>query len=606
MSLFGTLDRSTSSPVVSKIGSRSLLAFLCPALASPIVSIQPQCRSFHQRTSTRPVKPVLAFPPHMDSIFIQALVRAGSCHQHAQHTSAWKGATPFSTAHHKSRRKSNSQDRTRGFRTEKADRNTAEVSAEITQEEFKSLVDYYYTASAPLEPAPEIKLDEIWQMEKSHEPWHPREEHDLYVIQRLCSLLEDEESPHEEIFSYYQQLPYPRVSYLTLPAIRLLLHHLAIVERRDEVSMQRYLSILDDMKAANISITKSEWSTAITFAGRCFNRVTQAEVESALYIWREMEQEAGVEGTYVTFNILFDIAVRAGKFRLAEMFMKEMEARNLRFSRYFRTSLMLYHGRRQDGDGVRKAYRELVEAGEIVDTAVMNAVIASLIRAGEPAAAEHVFARMKALHAAKTGTTAAGTLPPRSWRAARKLGKRLDFAARRLSASTLPPPAVAAERARLQRGSPIAPNAQTFSLLVRHHAVVAGNLDRVTELLAGLRGAGLAPDGTVYLALLAGFEGFGGVRYSSWTRARLEDVWADFLAALDARLQGVYLSRAIVAAALRAFAKCAGPVRTLLAWEEMRRRWKPGAEELEGAVRVLRRLVPESYFRGGEGGDGAA
>lgn len=536
----------------------------------------------------------------MDNIFIQALVRAGSCHQHAQYTSAWKGATPFSTAHHKSRRKSNIQDRTRGFRTEKAGRNTAEGSAEISQEEFKSLVDYYYTASAPLEPASEIKLDEIWQVEKSHEPWPPGEEHDRYVIQRLCSLLEDEESPHEEILSYYQQLPYPRVSYLTLPTIRLLLHHLAIVERRDEVSMQRYLSILDDMKAANISITKSEWSTAITFAGRCLNRVTQAEVKSALYIWREMEQEAGVKGTYVTFNILFDIAVRAGKFQLAEMLMKEMEARNLRFSRYFRTSLMLYHGRRQDGDGVRRAYRELVEAGEIVDTAVMNAVIASLIRAGEPAAAEHVFARMKALHAAKTGT-----LPPRPWRAARKLGKQLDFAARRLSASTLPAPAVAAERARLQRGSPIAPNAQTFSLLVRHHAVVAGNLDRVTELLAELRSAGLAPDGTVFLALLAGFEGFGGVRYSSWTRARLEDVWADFLAALDARLQGVYLSRAIVAVALRAFAKCAGPVRTLLAWEEMRRRWEPGAEELEGAVRVLRKLVPESYFRGGEGDNGA-
>ena len=543
----------------------------------------------------------------MDNIYIQALVRAGSCHKHAQHISAWKGATPFSTAHHKSRRKSNSQDCTRGFRTEKADRNTSEGSAEITQEEFKSLIDCYYTASAPLEPAPlepapEIKLDEIWQVEKCHKPWPPREEHD--VIQRLCSLLEDEESPHEDIFSHYQQLPYPRVSYLTLPTIRLLLHHLAIVERRDEVSMQRYLSILDDMKAANINITKSEWSTAITFAGRCLNRVTQAEVESALYIWREMEQEAGVEGTYVTFNILFDIAVRAGKFQLAEMFMKEVEARNLRLSRYFRTSLMLYYGRRQDGDGVRRAYRELVEAGEIVDTAVMNAVIASLIRAGEPAAAEHVFARMKTLHATKTGATAAGTLPPRSWRAARKLGKRLDFAARRLSASTLPAPAIAAERARLQRASPIAPNEQTFSLLVRHHAVVAGNLDRVTELLAELRSAGLEPDGTVFLALLAGFEGFGGVRYSSWTRARLEDVWVDFLAALDARRQGVYLSRAIVAVALRAFAKCAGPVRTLLAWEEMRRRWEPGAEELEGAVRVLRRLVPESYFRGGEGGDG--
>ncbi|OCL10809.1 hypothetical protein AOQ84DRAFT_374562, partial [Glonium stellatum] len=401
MSLFGTLDRSTSSPVVSKIGSRSLLAFLCPALASPTAPIKSQRRSFHQRTLKRPVGSVLPSPQHMDNIFIQALVRAGSCHRHARHISKWKETPSFSTAHHKPRRKSNSQDRTRVFRTEAADRITAEVSAEITQDEIKSLVDYYQFTSVPPEPVQEVKLDEVWQVEKHHTPWSPREEHNRHVIRRLRSLLEDEESPHEEIFSCYQQLPYPRVSYLHTSTIRLLLHCLAIVERKDEVSMQRYLSILDDMKAADISISTSEWSTAIHFAGRCFKRVTQAEVDSALYIWKEMEQEAGVQGTYVTFNILFDIAVRAGKFELAERIMKEMEARNLRFSRYFRTGLMLYHGRRHDGEGVRKAYRDLVDAGEIVDTAIMNAVIASLMRAGEPAAGEHVFARMKTLHASK-------------------------------------------------------------------------------------------------------------------------------------------------------------------------------------------------------------
>ncbi|KAK5182169.1 hypothetical protein LTR16_010282, partial [Cryomyces antarcticus] len=163
--------------------------------------------------------------------------------------------------------------------------------------------------------------------------------------------------------------------------------------------MERYLSIVDDMKEAGIPMTVAEWNTAVAFAGRWYERVTAAEVENALHIWKEMEHQAGVQGTNVTFNILFDIATKAGKYVLAEMIMKEMQKRNLKYNRYFRFGLIYYYGLRADGDGVRRAYKDFVEAGEIVDTAVMNCVMVSLIRAGEPTAAEEVFLRMKRLNA---------------------------------------------------------------------------------------------------------------------------------------------------------------------------------------------------------------
>jgi hypothetical protein len=51
--------------------------------------------------------------------------------------------------------------------------------------------------------------------------------------------------------------------------------------------MIRFLSVVDDVKAAGGSLTSGEWSSAIAFAGRCFVKVSAAEVESALHIWRD-------------------------------------------------------------------------------------------------------------------------------------------------------------------------------------------------------------------------------------------------------------------------------------------------------------------------------
>ena len=191
--------------------------------------------------------------------------------------------------------------------------------------------------------------------------------------------------------------------------------HLGIVERKDEHSMLRYLSVVDDMKSTAIPLTTGEWTSAISFASRYVARSTEVEVESALHMWREMEHIAGVKGTDGTFNVLFDVACKAGKFTLAEMIYKEMHARGFEFNRFHHVSQIHYYGLKGDGDGARAAYKTLVEAGEIVDTVVLNAMISALITAHEPNAAENIYERMKKIHLESSGSA----LQPRNYKSRR-------------------------------------------------------------------------------------------------------------------------------------------------------------------------------------------
>lgn len=293
----------------------------------------------------------------------------------------------------------------------------------FAEKELTALVDYY---GIELDTRPETDDDVqddgnlVWNVGDTHEPWPLREKADAAHIDRLEQLLGDEEAPHDDVFATYQKLQSPGVVYLRTDTIRALLHHLSIVQRPSPMAMQRFLSILDDMKTAHIHIIRAEWTSAIHLAGRAMGTVSADDLQSALHIWRDMEHRAGVRAGFVTLNVLFNISVKAGKFALADTFIKEMHARKLQMHRHYRVSLLYYYGVLQDGNAVRKTYQELVAAGDIVDTAVMNAVIAALIRAGEPSAAEHVFERMKRLHAAKAAPAPGHKFFNRTWRDRRR------------------------------------------------------------------------------------------------------------------------------------------------------------------------------------------
>ncbi|KAF2833916.1 hypothetical protein CC86DRAFT_16630 [Ophiobolus disseminans] len=584
MSLLRTLDRT--SAVSNTPNARPFLTFLCPAVHSPTSK-----RKFSRSAIHSPPR-VIKSGEHVESPFTQALVRTGSCHEHRKHLSALRNVVPYKLQHHKARRKStwDGPEKTHfGHKPELKQSGPLKGVKQFAKKELEALVDYY---GIDLDTRPEEPMVDdgplIWNVGDAHEPWPLRENGDAAHIVRLEKLLKDDEAPHEDVFETYKKLPTPGVVYLRTETIRDLLHHLSIVERPSPLAMQRFLSILDDMKNAHIHITRPEWTSAIHLTGRAMGKVSADDLQSAIYIWRDMERRAGIKGSYVTLNVLFDVAVRAEKYSLAETFLKEMQTRRLKLHRHFRVSLIYYYGILQNGNAVRKTYQELVNASEIVDTVVMNAVIAALVRAGEPTAAEHVFERMKRLHASRRVAAPGHKFFTRTWRDRRLVGLHLTHEARRFHR-------INDEEAlkSLQDYAPIAPDARTYGLLIRHQSGTAGNIDRVYELLREMRDRSIPFEGTIFIAIFHGFKDFGGVRYSSWTRDKLEKIWTQYIKALQEGLERTWISVLSVVAALKAFAKCTDPDRTLRAWEEIRKLWQPNEEELEDVMRILRKLTQQ-------------
>ncbi|KAL1302151.1 hypothetical protein AAFC00_002584 [Neodothiora populina] len=595
----------------------------------------------HTHTRTRRACPPSALLPQAaEDLFLLALARASLCRKHSR---------PFSTQSPRAASQSrpcisppkhllpsDTPQRLSRFSTSHGTSNTASAASTWSREELRDIVDLYSIDSDPWDqPKPKsrptqsrtplpVPVHDIPPAPNHYRPadtvaavpvpvapasvatisasavastkHQPRRKlpadapHYRDQIGRVESLLQNHETPHDLLFDAYQALPHPRISYLSDGQIRKLMLHFSIVEYKSEASMLQYLSLVDDLTAADIPLTINEWNSAIAFAGRWVRRVTDDQVETATQIWLRMEREADVRSDNVTFNILFDVAARAGKFALAEMIMREMLARNMPENRYFRTNKIFYYGLRHDGTAVRQAYKELVDAGCFVDTAVLNCVIASLIKSGEASAAEHIFDRMKAMHDDHTP----GTPAVRSWRKQRNLARVLDKAAQLLREDP-------ERRAQVQEATPITPNLNTYRLLIKYHALESGNIDRVTELLDELHQMRIHMHGSVFYHLFRGFHLHGGVRYSSWTKSRLDQLWAvfsEFVQRTDERNQdhhgityeedrGCYYDCGIVIAVLRAYNKVAGKDAAMDVWDEVLDKWKPEHDALDEVNRAL-------------------
>lgn len=544
----------------------------------------PKCTSISKRRSRR----AQDYPSqHIEKTFIRALVQAGHCERHSKHRYNTLRTSTFRGGARKGQENSiRPFARSFSSKTEKQ-QITQAAGYTVTRKELHGLVDYYSLHSPDGHGSVMSSTFEVGKgthdMADQSISSHTLDPKD--VIIKLEELLKDKETPHDHLYDTYRALPYPRAAYVSDKVMHVLLQHLSVVEYKSEASMLRYLAIVEDAKAAGLTLSVSEWTSAIAFAGRCLKKISSTEVESALSLWKEMENEAGIRGNKVTFNVLFDIATKAGKFVLAEMIMKEMESRNLKFNRYFRTGLIYHYGLRADGDGVRKAYRDLVDAEEIVDTTVISCVVASLLKCGEAVAAEQVFERAKRLHVEKSHLP----LPPQHWRQRRDLGRMLDRAAQDLRAihdlglrqQT---------RRKVQDTVSLAPNIKTYKVLVYHHAVVSGDIDRVTELVDEMQFWDIRLHGSIFLYLFKGFSIHGGVLYTSWTRRRLENTWAAYNKAVDMLTPDVYISRSSSVLALRAYSKCAGHERTLQIWEGIRKKWRPGEADEMYVHEVLENL----------------
>ena len=448
----------------------------------------------------------------------------------------------------------------------------------MTKQDYLDLVDLYfytqrgrYSAESP-DHSPSVVVEDEYgsQLSADRRPtgidaavveWNDQEDdsamqqvqkilkekklQEIGMMEAFVDLLLDDDSSTKAIFLAYKQLPEPGVSYLPRGVIRLFLQRMSTPAIRSKNACLRYLSLIDDMQAARLPITVFEWSSAIYLAGRSFAAVTERDVAASFRLWKDMENAAGVQSTHVTFNILFDIAVRSGKFALAETVLQEMHSRSLRLNRMGRVSLIYYYGSKANGDGVRMAYRDFVEAGEIVDTFVLNCVMVSLIRAGEPIAAEQIFERMRRwagrprvdLELEGQQGSDFRYPPPGSVQvdqdmASNHLG-RILWRAKHLS-DVLPE-----SHERLQQSMPLAPDAITFRNLIKHHANTSEDLDRVSVLILEMTETFQIPFTTPFFKiLLKGFALHGGSKRESakWTTQRLDLVWESCQKSLHATL----------------------------------------------------------------------
>lgn len=399
----------------------------------------------------------------------------------------------------------------------------------------------------------------IMVSDKKEDTSYPSREDAMYgheevvpvVDQLLAAVRLRLRQPHrvslDTVFRLYNKLPEPRMLHMSGPLRLQFLRALGTPERRDSRSMLRYFAAITDAKNSGIPLRLQEWNYALAFASRYVRRTTEVEAEATLKLWSEMEREFGKKGNEVTFNILFDAASKSGNFPLAELIYKEMEARQMPFNRYHHVSLIHYFGLKMDGDGIRAAYREMVEAGEIIDSVVLNCVISGLLRSGEESAAEEVYERMKGSH----GVQATG-IPDRDYVTNKVITKVLMM----FGKIGRKHPGM---RDAFQSVAPLTPDIQTYRILVNHFSLVTGDLTKVARYLDEMKWFEVPLHGSIFLALFQGFSTHGGFPGATWSEQRLRGVFAALLDALDNGVRGLYVEVWLAMWVLRAFKKCAGP-----------------------------------------------
>ncbi|KAI1494707.1 hypothetical protein F5X96DRAFT_616171 [Biscogniauxia mediterranea] len=387
----------------------------------------------------------------------------------------------------------------------------------------------------------------------------------------------------DKVWSSYHQLPEPRLAHISAVLRHALLAALGKADRNAK-SMLRYFTVVADVKNSGFSLTRAEWNRGLSFTTRYVATTTEVEVEAALRLWRQMETEAGIKGNEVTFNILFDAASKAGKFKLAEMIYEEMNNRALPFNRYHHVSLIHFFGLRQDADGIRAAYTEMIEAGEIIDSVTLNCVIAGFIRAGQEDSALYVYEKMKA------SNEDLKTMPSRDQNLQRRITRILMMFAK--MGKEYPD-----MRGNFQKTAILCPDLHTYRILINHFGVTLGDLAKVAQFLDEMQLFKVPVHGAIFLALFKGFAIHAGPG-SDWTAQRLDSIWKAFLKMLDVGAEGLYISTWLAMAVLKAFSRYSSQEELLNIFECLRSRWDLDEANTHFMLSYLNKLLSQDVGRG--------
>ncbi|KAF4505902.1 hypothetical protein G6O67_007803 [Ophiocordyceps sinensis] len=364
----------------------------------------------------------------------------------------------------------------------------------------------------------------------------------------------------ESIYKLYNLLPEHRMLHITWPWRNRMMRVMGMPRKRNMESMLRYFALVADIKNAGLTLRRSQWNFALAYAAKYASRATAQEMESTLRLWREMECEANVPGNDVTFNILFDVAANAGNFALADMIYQEMEYRGIEYNRFHHVSLIHYFGLKLDSGGIRAAYREMVESGEMIDTVVLNCAISGLLRCGEEGAAEETYERMKSSH------SRAPELPKRDYMMSKVIAKVFMM----FSKVSKKHPEL---KETLQATVSLSPDLHTYKLLVQHYAIRVGNLNQVVKYLDEMKFFKVPVHPTIFLALFKGFYMYGGFPGSDWSESRLDGLLSALYQARDMHASDFSIDRWLVIWALRAVKKCSSEEAVTNTFDAMARRW---------------------------------
>lgn len=357
-------------------------------------------------------------------------------------------------------------------------------------------------------------------------------------VEALAHALWHEEKSNQYIFRLYRDMPVPGVSYLSKRTRGELLRRFAKPPDRRWSHARRYLSLVQDMVEAKLKMSRSLWTSAINMSGRATSPVRKKYVLGAIGLWRQMEHVAGIESDDVVFNILVDIAAKAGQYTVADRLLGEMNKRGLSFDRCGKVVMIYYYGLRQDVDGLCKAYDDFVGSGEFVDTVTLNCLIVAFLRAGEVKTAEQLYRRMMQAQAnvvKKLNPGPDGTGP--HWPAMSSelniYRKRTQKLGRLLKASAVLSSTHPSHHAALQNALPMIPDTRTFHILLKFHAHQSGNLQGFMSVLADMENTfAVPPRAMIYLLLFEGFARHGRRKKSRWSAERLQEAWRAYLRAL--------------------------------------------------------------------------
>ncbi|ORY56906.1 uncharacterized protein BCR38DRAFT_450332 [Pseudomassariella vexata] len=454
------------------------------------------------------------------------------------------------------------------------------------EEHLEFLRDPYMRRYAPPDAPKLVVSDRVQVASPAPDEVESLDDEDQDILTKLRSavfqkLLRPHSTDLDTIYELYRSLPDQRIPYIPARLRHALLAVFGITERKNPKAMLRYFAVVADVKNSGYTLTRTQWNTAISFASRYVGSSTEVEAEAALHLWREMEHDAGIKGNEATFNILFDVASKAGKFSLAEMIYQEMSTRGFQFNRYHHVSLIHFFGLKMDASGVRAAYREMVEAGEIIDSIVLNCVIAGLVRAGEEDSAERIYVKMKASDERHK------IMPDRNYVMQKQITRVLMMFARFGRANPEMQPG-------FQGTAMVSPDLHTYQILINHHGVRLGKLSAVAKYLDEMKYFRVPLHGSIFLALFKSFH-LHGATGSDWSLQRLEGVWGAFLEAFDDGANGLYISTWMAMWVLRAFLKCSqSRDRVLDVYEDLSARWDLDAEGVSFMLEFLHKLLQKS------------